>query len=235
MEKLSAYSELIKKIAEGKDNPVRCNVSKWWIKKENEIPDIGHFIEKNEISISRTELLKEENLERKLIGTLLWGYPQGMRGGYLNDILNNRQSIISLIQSNSNNYENLINKLFSTRGLGLATITKLLYFNKIETDAGCFIPIIDRYVRDAMAIFSEFKGIAINRDMVSYIRDISRLFSTTVTDANYDDVEFFLFTVGKEWEAKEMEYKQKFIKDYLHQESKQKVNNFDFGSRCSTI
>ena len=139
-----------------------------------------------------------------------------MRGGYLNNILNNRNDILTAIRDKACNYQEIISTLESIKGLGLATITKILYFNKIKTDQGHFIPIIDHHVRETMSLFDDFHEISLNQDIASYIRTVSSAFSQfEKKDIQFDDLEFFMFRFGKFWQENMATYKHQCFTDFI--------------------
>lgn len=103
-----------------------------------------------QIEISREDIFKEEDLEKKLIMVLLWGYPTGGRGNNIADILYSRNELIPRISDFIENHEKMINSkdfknLFYTqnkngekrekiKGIGLSTMSKILYFFEIKID-----------------------------------------------------------------------------------------------------
>ena len=103
-----------------------------------------------QIEISREDIFKEEHREKKLIMVLLWGYPTGGRGNNIADILYSRNELIPRISDFIENHEKMINSkdfknLFYTqnkngekgekiKGIGLSTMSKILYFFEIKID-----------------------------------------------------------------------------------------------------
>lgn len=98
-----------------------------------------------QIEISRADILTEDDLEKKLIKILLWGYPTGGRKNNIANILNAREKLIqnlkSILKGNNNitptEYANLYyedNNKEQDRlmGLGLSTMSKILYFFKVK-------------------------------------------------------------------------------------------------------
>ena len=112
--------------------------------------EIFSISETKTIEISRKNILMEENLEKKFIKVLLWGYPTGGRGTNIADILYSRNELIPRISDFIENHEKMINSkdfknLFYTqnkngekgkkiKGLGLSTMSKILYFFEIKID-----------------------------------------------------------------------------------------------------
>lgn len=71
--------------------------------------EIFSISETKTIEISRENILTEENLEKKFIKVLLWGYPTGGRGTNIADILYSRNELIPRISDFIENHEKMIN------------------------------------------------------------------------------------------------------------------------------
>lgn len=116
----------------------------------NSLEKIFKNAQNGQIEISREDIFKEEDLEKKLIMVLLWGYPTGGRGNNIADILYSRNELIPRISDFIENHEKTINSkdfknLFYTqnkngekrekiKGIGLSTMSKILYFFEIKID-----------------------------------------------------------------------------------------------------
>ena len=116
----------------------------------NTLKTIFKNAQNGQIEISREDIFKEEDLEKKLIMVLLWGYPTGGRGNNIADILYSRNELIPRISDFIENHEKMINSkdfknLFYTqnkngekrekiKGIGLSTMSKILYFFEIKID-----------------------------------------------------------------------------------------------------
>lgn len=116
----------------------------------NSLEKIFKNAQNGQIEISREDIFKEEDLEKKLIMVLLWGYPTGGRGNNIADILYSRNELIPRISDFIENHEKMINSkdfknLFYTqnkngekrekiKGIGLSTMSKILYFFEIKID-----------------------------------------------------------------------------------------------------
>lgn len=116
----------------------------------NTLKTIFENAQNGKIEISREDIFKEKDLEKKLIMVLLWGYPTGGRGTNIADILYSRNELIPRISDIIENHKKMINRkdfknLFYTqnkngkkgkkiKGIGLSTMSKILYFFEIKID-----------------------------------------------------------------------------------------------------
>ena len=101
-----------------------------------------------QIEISREDIFKEEDPEKKLIMVLLWGYPTGGRGNNIANILNERKQFIKKLNNTLKDKKNSITqddykklkfkdentKKLKFKGLGLSTMSKILYFFEVKID-----------------------------------------------------------------------------------------------------
>jgi len=115
--------------------------------------------------ITRADILKETDCDKKIILTLIWGYPAGTMQftgkKNMQNILSNFQALSDLLSGKQgavfdfSEMKNLLdNELKKISGLGLITFTKLLYaFDiKIKLSNGKIVPslIYDSRVIDAL-------------------------------------------------------------------------------------
>lgn len=116
----------------------------------NTLKTIFENAQNGKIEISREDIFKEKDFEKKLIMVLLWGYPTGGRGNNIADILYSRNELIPRISDFIENHKKMINRkdfknLFYTqnkngkkgkkiKGIGLSTMSKILYFFEIKID-----------------------------------------------------------------------------------------------------
>ena len=120
----------------------------------NTLKTIFENAQNGQIEISREDIFKEKkDLEKKLIMVLLWGYPTGGRGNNIANILNERKQFIEELNNTlkdkkkkdkknsitQDDYKNLNPKDENTKklrfkGLGLSTMSKILYFFEVKID-----------------------------------------------------------------------------------------------------
>ena len=165
MSSIKKYEEIIKSIPVKKhsvivrkENCIKQNSLISRLTKKNNFPnnnndllDILQSIFKNaqngQIEISREDIFNEEDLEKKLIMVLLWGYPTGGRGNNIANILNERKQFIKNLIDTTNGKNSITqddyNKLYRRvennrsirfKGLGLSTMSKILYFFEVKID-----------------------------------------------------------------------------------------------------
>lgn len=160
MSSIKKYEEIIKAIPVRnhsvivrKENWIKQNSLISRLTKKNNFPnnnndllDILQSIFKNaqngQIEISREDIFKEEDLEKKLIMILLWGYPTGGRGNNIANILNERDILIQNLKciQKKNITQEEYKKLYYSgekvklKKLGLSTMSKILYFFEVKID-----------------------------------------------------------------------------------------------------
>lgn len=114
----------------------------------NTLKTIFKNAQNGQIEISREDIFKEKDPEKKLIMVLLWGYPTGGRGSNIANILNERKQFIKKLNNTlkdkknsitQDDYKNLNPKDENTKklrfkGLGLSTMSKILYFFEVKID-----------------------------------------------------------------------------------------------------
>lgn len=147
------------------------------------------------INISRRMILNESSPQKKVLETILWGYPTSWPNRTMQSVVDNLKCIVDSLSSNcEDNYTALIN----INGLGWSTLTKLLYFFncKIENNQ-CLI--LDRIVRSAALSFSDFENINMKSQSIetycSYIKIMNE--KANAMKVFPDQIELFLFEEGK--------------------------------------
>lgn len=138
----------------------------YWFKTLNQ-----HMFQDNKtLTISRQDIFNTSDFRKVLIKTIYWGYPGGMRGNNVGNILKSIQSIEEtyneLIQTKNPKEESF--KKFTKKikgdsitGLGLSTYTKLLHFSSITFDNNpCLIldqRLINVFTNKVFTEFHDFK------------------------------------------------------------------------------
>lgn len=96
------------------------------------------FRNRKSISLSRAEVLdSNKSIDHKIIKTLMWGYPTKGRGTNIDKILQHKsfrsiKSFLISMKSTGLSLADLEKQIKEIDGLGISTITKLLYFFRIS-------------------------------------------------------------------------------------------------------
>ena len=154
------------------------------------------FGENDDISISRNDIFNEPYKEKKVLETIMWGYPKGWPQRTMRSVTNNLDSIISSLSSGN------IDCILETKNripyLGWSTLTKLLYFFDLKIN-GYQCLILDRVVRRATQVYCEFDGTNMTRldfnTYLSYIQILKK--QADNLKVNPDQIELYLFNEGR--------------------------------------
>tara|TARA_Y100001954_G_scaffold130241_1_gene139267 strand:+ start:701 stop:1381 length:681 start_codon:yes stop_codon:yes gene_type:complete len=197
------------------------------IKKKNwerffKLTEIKEVFDKDEIIISRKDLFKLAKDQKKttefIVKVLMWGYPTGGRGNNIKNLLEEKsyKALVDFIDDNeirnsNNQVENIKNKIKELKknggkGLGISTISKLLYFLKVKI-AGKLSVILDQRIIDVLnkaefKDFEELKDIKMTSSISKYIDNYYQ-FLEKIASVNKDlaikdvgKIEMFLFIFG---------------------------------------
>ncbi|WP_354361848.1 hypothetical protein [Pedobacter sp. UYP30] len=175
-----------------------------WLKKLNE----GIFHNKPTLTISRQDIFETKDLIEKIVKTIYWGYPYGMRGNHFVDILKHIDLIESAFKKlkqtdrpTTEDFNNLTITLKSVKGLGLSTYSKLLYFFKLTfNDNPCLI--LDQRLIDVFAnkTYFEFQQLSkvcyenAEKNYLNFLQITQQLAEKIETEG--ENIEVFLFTFG---------------------------------------
>ena len=146
--------------------------------------------------ITRKDVFSEKDIARKAILALLWGFP----GGYRNPATH-RNAVGSVLEiAEERNDRNLTKSMFmdmiGKKGVGLSTLSKILYFFEYKVDGKPAL-ILDSRVRANLPKFSEFESLVQNRlqsfeGYTSYVSRMSEI-AHKMNGVTPDQLEFFLF------------------------------------------
>jgi hypothetical protein len=94
------------------------------------------------LQISRKDIFDTKDVEIKILKTIMWGYPRGMRGKHFSTVFQKLPELAEKLKSfqgenlSKSEYEAYLRPVFdNTRGLGLSTYSKLLYFFEVKIDS----------------------------------------------------------------------------------------------------
>ncbi len=158
------------------------------------------------VSISRSDLFHaaKGNFSNAVFSIILWGYPRNMRGNSFQGVLENTNGLEQMIQLMQNltvqEFEN-INKSLKGTGIGLSTLTKILYFFAITLN-GYRCLILDRRIINVLQSgkFSELVSLQpineFNKD--KYYLNYLKIMAEIAKANGYavDQLELFIFMFG---------------------------------------
>ncbi len=174
------------------------------------------FGDKDSIMISRNDLFSTgDELDLLVIKVLMWGYPTKGRGKNIDKILepesfNQTLRKLEAIRQNENISNEEVEALFSD-GLGLSTVSKLLYFLQIKVESFPSL-ILDLRVIDALTRKDEFeddelkslKKLNYNNAPKKYTKYLEAMQSLALKmDVQPDQIEMFLFEFGSNLKKQE--------------------------------
>ncbi|MFD2937095.1 8-oxoguanine DNA glycosylase OGG fold protein [Spirosoma flavum] len=175
-----------------------------WLERMND----KLFDKKESINICRQDIFNTKDIRERIIKTIYWGYPRGMRGNHFVNILNNIETIEKEIKKfsnrkyqNSYEFQEVVQAFKTVPGLGLSTYSKLLYFFKIRLNGNqCLI--LDQRVIDVLAskFYDNFKALS----RISYSNAESKYFEyvemlgdlSKQLKIEGENIEQFLFIFG---------------------------------------
>ena len=148
--------------------------------------------------ISRKEVFEEKDNARKAILVLLWGFPNGCRNsdaGHRNVV----KSVLEIAEENNdrNLTKPMFNAMMAKQGIGLSTLSKILYFFEYKVDGNRAL-ILDSNVRESLKSFSEFEDITCKRagrfeKYTSYVNRMTEI-AGKMNGVTPDQLEYFLFS-----------------------------------------
>jgi hypothetical protein len=106
------------------------------------------------LQLSRKDIFDTQTAETKILKIIMWGYPRGMRGKHFSTILQKLPELADKLKTYRGKdipktaYEENLRPIFAkTRGLGLSTYSKLLYFFEMKIDGYPCLILDDRLLR----------------------------------------------------------------------------------------
>lgn len=174
-----------------------------WGGFEKEDPINAIFGDKQEVEISREDVFSEDDIEKKAIMVLMWGYPTGGRGKNIEKIIKKFDTLVCILESvKGNNFtmteakaDNLIKGLDSISGVGISTWSKFLYFFNVSIDS-MKCQIFDEKIVDSLNK-KQFEDLGIDswshtkEDYFRYIELVNNL--ATSMKVLPEQIELFLF------------------------------------------
>lgn len=159
------------------------------------------FDNKDEVELSRADVLSEVDPAQKVVMVLMWGYPTGGRGSNIENILTEIDKLSQLLSSvrkknlTVTEANDLIAEFQGIHGLGISTWSKLLYFFNVAIDSRrC--QIYDLKIVDSLnkKQFSELGAQKWKQDIDHYYRYIDLVDNLAMRMCvSPEQVELFLF------------------------------------------
>lgn len=159
------------------------------------------------VEISRGDLfgmVGQEDFRDTIFSIILWGYPRNMRGNSFEMVLKNIEKLKELINGRTC-FEDKdfieIRKQLNKTGIGLSTLSKILYFFEIQF-SGVRSLILDSRIIDVLQNekFDELKELreitefSKDRYYIRYIKIMGEL--SNKYECEIDQLELFLFLFG---------------------------------------
>lgn len=181
--------------------------STWEKKIEKSVLD-RLFGRRKSLTISRNDILQKCPIDDFVYLVIFWGYPRGMRGHKSDVEIFKRISEISEIVNNpmrgkqsAIEAQNTLEKLQTFQGLGISTISKLLYFRTHTFDGFQALILDERLMRvfnnNVFEEFSELENFRTDNASKKYLHYLKVMHRTaeqlTVTP---EQLEMFLFVFG---------------------------------------
>lgn len=206
MKTLNEYKDLILAMPV-KEQAFTTKRTTWEKKIDSKILD-EIFKGKSELKISRENVLTNCPLNIFIYYVIMWGYPRGMRG-QANDaeIFKNINLISEIINKPKRNslkeedWESIRKSLSSIKGLGVSTISKLLYFRTFKFGDFNALILDDRLLRvfqnGEFKEFEKLKNLKRTNAMSDYLYYLEIMHETAKEiGASPENLEMFLFTFG---------------------------------------
>lgn len=158
------------------------------------------------ITLSRSDLrhlAANEDQAQFVMATIIWGYPRGMRGNNVANLIGRFDALISLLADvrgkQVEDWKSHYAQLASISGVGLSTYTKFLTFLSVSIHGHNALILDDRIIRIAQSgIFQELAPLhGLKNAVHSYPRYLECMHSLAGDLAvSAEQLEFFLFEFG---------------------------------------
>lgn len=202
MSNIDIYKNLIKVIPIAKQ-AMHAQKNVWKKRLDGSTFEVVKFLfNKEEIVITRSDILEEKQCQNKIAMILVWGYPNGGRGYHIQNILE-QIDVLSKILSKVENKnlsrdeaEELISNLNKIEGMGPSTWSKLLHFFRVSVNSNS-CQIFDAKIEKSLNTekFKEFEKDKWDQhktnDFFDYIERLSKV--SRKLNVKPEQVENFLF------------------------------------------
>lgn len=160
------------------------------------------FGKRSSVEMSRADLrafAAKARLDDFVMATLLWGYPNGMRGNLAAGISDNLCELTNLLckaRKGIPDWTGHFKHVKRMGGVGLSTYTKFLNFLPVEV-SGHTALILDKRIIEVAAshVFEDFVGNFTWQNYPEYLSQMHSVATNLKVDA--ESLEFFLFEFGR--------------------------------------
>jgi hypothetical protein len=206
---LAAYSNLIRHLPY-LDQAFETQKSSW--QKECNINSLfskyckGVFKEET-LKLSRRDCFAhaKQDFVHALFAIIFWGYPRNMRGNSFSNVLKSLQTIQDAFPTQQSiseaNFKELVEKIKKT-GVGLSTLTKLLYFFNVAIDGkrclildSRIIEVLNDGLFDELRLDVRLSEFNKTSKYIAYLEMMQNI--AELNGYKPDQLEFFLFHFGK--------------------------------------
>ncbi|MBV6512523.1 MAG: hypothetical protein FMNOHCHN_02030 [Ignavibacteriaceae bacterium] len=155
--------------------------------------------ESNDLILTRDTVFDEKNINIKLLLIYYWGFPRGGRKNYFKNYMSIHAKIIKIFEEKGSNNIDLSKVLFKElkpTGIGISTLSKLLYFCKFTINNRLCLILDERILSVIKAdSFAELSNLSLKGDTFdtykNYVETIHKLADRI--EAKPDQIELFLF------------------------------------------
>jgi hypothetical protein len=202
MTSITTYENLIKNIPVLKQS-TKIKRKVWERISYNNKSEIENdiFGAEAEVEISREDIFNESDTKKKIVMTLMWGYPTGGRGSNIANLLKNLSKLNTTLGNIKNknlsyaDFNDLVQSFNEILGLGMSTWSKFLYVFNVKIDSTrCQIydlKIVESLNKKQFVELGSNTWEQNTKNYCSYIQLTKNLANTM--SSSPDQVELFLF------------------------------------------
>jgi hypothetical protein len=184
-----------------------------WASHENRNDNAGDamraiFGTSREVTLSRSDLLSLANkpdLAQFVMATIIWGYPRGMRGNHVDNVISHLTSLTQLLSDARAKpvieWVTHYAKVRPIGGIGLSTYTKLLSFLSVQVQGHTALILDDRIIQvvkrgifEELAPLQKLNSYKAPHWYPQYLECIHGLAENL--EVSPENIEFFLFEFG---------------------------------------
>lgn len=166
------------------------------------------FRNSDEVTLSRSDLrslASKPNMAEFVMATIIWGYPRGMRGNHVENLIGHLDTLTQLLVTAKTHPITDWNLHYANvrpvNGIGLSTYTKFLSFLSIQVNGHGALILDDRIIRVAnQEVFEDMRSLRnlSYQNAARYYPDYLQRMDTIAAELSVtsEQLEFFLFEFG---------------------------------------